>query len=146
MNTDYLDQKICWTSPFYEHTGYSYISRRFVKELLKRNWDMMPEPMRCNMEVDPSEIDFFESKRFYNPNGTKGLYLGPDAVKVVCWLPLNSIPQFKHNVIYTMMESRGVSPIFVAQCNSFYNSCWAPTQYYKDALKKWPKDIYLKTN
>ena len=126
---DIKDQKIFWVSKFYEHTGYSYISRTFFNKLFEKGYNIKPEIMNSIPEVDKDIIKYYESLKYKGNNHLP--YLGNDAIKIVCWLPINNIPQFKHNIIYTMMESRMLNENFIFDCNRNYNSCWVPNYSMK---------------
>jgi glycosyltransferase involved in cell wall biosynthesis len=138
-----LDQKVVFVGPFAEHSGYSYMCREHVKGLLNLGWDVGIEAINCTNEISFEETQFFNSLRKFE-NNRPSLFFEKDVIKIVGWIPLKNIPSFKHNVIYTMMESRNVGKPFVDQCNFFYNSCWTPTKYYEDKLKEAGVEIPIK--
>lgn len=134
--------KTVWVSPFFENAGYSYMSRRFVKELIGHNFDIGIESIQCNFEITKEEAEYFYKLRRYDANGKPSLYHfssdkeNKDIIKILCWIPLPNIPKYKHNVLYTMMETKDLSPSVSRTINTFYDSCWVPTQYYKDCFER----------
>lgn len=134
--------KVVFVGPFEEHAGYSSMNRKYVKELHTRGWNMGVETMRCNFEITKEEAAFYHALRNRNDRGLPILFHSDKKeendkiVKIQCWLPLANIPKYKHNITYTMMESRLVASNMVNVINTFYNSCWVPTQYYVDAFKE----------
>lgn len=132
-------QKIVWTGWFWEHSGYAYMNRNYVKGLHSAGWDMSIESINCPLDIKEEEFHYFNNlRKFENDCGRmrQQLFLDPDVVKVVGWLPLGGMPRFKHNIIYTMMESRNAGEAFVHICNTHYDACWTPTEYYKNAMEE----------
>lgn len=129
------EQKIVFVGPFAEHSGYAYMCREHVKGLLNLGWNVGIEAINCHNDISFEETQFFNSLRKFE-NNRPALFLEHDVIKIVGWIPLKNIPVFKHNIIYTMMESRNVGGSFVEQCNLYYNSCWTPTKYYENKLKE----------
>jgi len=135
MNDSNFQNPIVWVGPHYEYTGYGRMNRRNVTGLLDRKWNAKIEAMRCPIDIPTEEQKFFRSLLSKEKRNGIPIFMGEDVVKIVCWLPLNNIPKFYHNVIYTMMETRGVNQDFVSTCNNFYDSCWVPTSYYSNVFK-----------
>ena len=139
MNDLKRKNKIVFTGNFEEYAGYAYANRKFVKELYDRGWDMGVEMIPCNRELPIEDLKFYYSLRNF-ANGRPSLYHFQDhkknqnIVKVVFWLPMASIPKYKHNISYTMMESREASPDMIRIMNTFYDSVIVPTEYYKEAF------------
>ena len=118
-------QKFVWTGWFWEHSGYANMNRRYVRGLHDAGWDMGIEAISCPLEIKEDVFHFYNSLRNFRKYGdvrVPELYLDPDVVKVVCWIPVNGVPPFKHNIIYTMLESRSAGDFFVKTCNNNYNT------------------------
>ena len=130
------DQKIIFCGNLHDCGGYSYLNRSYMRGLIDRGWNVGAEAINGTRETSDEEQKFFDSLRRYNADGKAMPYLDPDLIKIVSFLPLVNIPKFKHNVIYTMMESLKVNPTFVNNCNRFYNSCWTPTNYNANVFKE----------
>lgn len=132
-------QKVIWVGWFWEHSGYASMNRNFVRGLHNSGWDMGIESINCPLEISEEEFHYFNNLRNYRFEGnikTPDLFLDPEVIKIVCWIPLNAVPRFKHNIIYTMMESKGAGEFFVKTCNENYDVCWTPTQYYSDQMQE----------
>jgi len=136
MNNFDFQNPIVWVGPHYEYTGYGRMNRRNVIGLLDRGWNAKIEAMRCPIDIPKEEMKFFQSLLSSEKEKGIPIFMGKDVVKIVCWLPLKNIPKFFHNVIYTMMETRGVNQDFVNTCNEFYDSCWVPTSYYANVFEE----------
>ena len=137
------DQKVVWVGPFAEHSGYAYMNREFVRGLHNVGWNMGIEPIPCPNEISFEDTKFFNSLRNFKHNRAS-IFWEPDVIKIVGWIPLSGVPSFKHNVIYTMMESKNVGENFISHCNSFYNSCWTTTQYYAERMVECGMKIPIK--
>jgi len=133
-----MSQKIIWVGWFWEHSGYALMNRSYVKKLSDRGWDLGIEPIPCPKEITEEEFDYFQKKaKTSNNNGIirNEYFLEKDLIKILGWIPLKGIPQYKHNIIYTMSESKNIAPNFIETCNNFYNSCWTTTDYYKQIME-----------
>jgi len=131
------DQKVVWTGWFWEHSGYAYMNRGYVRGLKEAGWDMGIESISCPLEITQDEFHYFNNMRkFVEFEGKirQDLYLDPEVVKIIGWIPMGGVPKFKNNVIYTMMESRNAGESFIHTCNGSYNACWTPTEYYKNSM------------
>ena len=128
------ENKIVWVGPFVENSGYSYMNREHVRGLCNSNWDVYLEEVPCPMEVSQKDVAFIRSLKYLDERGMPGICFDPQSIKIVGWIPLKKIPPFKHNVLYTMMESKEAGAGFIDVCNEFYNSCWVPTEYCKKSF------------
>lgn len=131
-----MSQKVVWSGTYLDYGGYADMSRTYVRGLYDRGWDMGTEIMKGTEDIPPEDAKFFRSLSKTDNNGNPSLYLSKGVIKIVAFLPLINIPKFKHNVIYTMMESRKVNKNFVKTSNRFYDSCWTPTEYNKRVFEE----------
>lgn len=141
---DLKDKKLVYVGTFLDNGGYAYMNREYVKGLLNRNWNVRIEAIQGPIEIDKDELDFFNKLRLYDENKKPIPILEPDVVKIVAHLPLINIPQFKKNIIYTMMESQKVNSTFIHNCNKFYDVCWTPTKYNADVFKEAGMDLPIR--
>ena len=133
------DQKVVWVGWFWEHSGYAAMNRSYVRGLHNLGWNMGIETINCPLEISEEEFHYFNNLRNFYPNGNTNvpdLFLDPEVIKVVCWIPLKGIPRFKSNIIYTMMESRSVGDFFIKTCSENYDVCWTPTEYYSNQMQE----------
>jgi len=137
------NQKIVWVGPFAEHSGYAYMNRQYVKGLLDAGWDVGIESVRSPNEITFEETKFFNSLR-NSEMGRSSIYWDPNCIKIIGWIPISNVPTFKHNIIYTMMESKNVGERFIHDCNTFYNSSWTTTEYYADQMRACGVNIPVK--
>jgi glycosyltransferase involved in cell wall biosynthesis len=118
---------IVFVGPIYDNSGYSYIIKNFVKRIHEKYNNVQCEPILSQIESSINEMNYFNSLKnndIHNYN----------FIKIICWIPIFSIPKFKKNIIYTMSESRMVSPYYVQNINKYYDNCIVPNEYYKNAM------------
>ena len=136
---NFKKQKIVICGPFTENAGYSYLNRSLFYNLIKRDWDVGIENMRCNLEIEDKEKNFlfkYEAPVQYIHGKNLKVFMDIDCIKIFCWLPVSLVraPKFKKRIIYTMMETKGVDQNFINLCNSSFDECWVPTSYYKNVF------------
>jgi len=136
----YKDTKIIWCGTLYDCGGYAYNNREYITRLHDRGWKLSPQVIRGTKDIGEEEIKFLDSL-IYKENGKNALDLDKSAINVVSHLPLRNIPKFRCNIIYTMMETKGVGPGFIDRCNKFYDICWTPTKYNAKVFKEYGLNI-----
>jgi glycosyltransferase involved in cell wall biosynthesis len=138
---NWKEQKIVYTSTSSDAGGYSYAAKKFMRGLVDRGWDLKHEMIPGTQDISDSEMSFLNSLRLFDEHGKGIPIMDPNVIKIVMHLPLKNIPRYKHNVIYTMMESLKVNKYFIANCNRFYQTCWTPTEYNSRVFKECGMEI-----
>lgn len=161
------DNNIIWTGTFFDHGGYAYMDRTYVRNLIDRGWKVNIEAIKSPLEINDDEKEYFFNlchRPILFKNGVVGsdIVVDPEvkalnpaarmpppknSVKVIAHLPLTNVPrpQGGKRVIYTMMECLKVNLDFIHnRCNKFYEECWTPTEYNARVFKEMGLSIPVK--
>jgi len=138
--------QIVWCGTGFDYGGYAGMNRNYIKGLESRGYRLGFEPLKGPIEVDPETKAWLDRIRagFLDKNSNlKGSIFtrGEEFVRVVAHLPIWNVPKSKHDIIFSMMESKDVNLPFIMRCNQGYDACWTPTQYNKDNFQKMGLEI-----
>lgn len=120
-----------WAGYFLDYSGYGYLNRTYTKGLIDRGHDIGVEIFNKSNHIDlpSSDVEFFNAMK-----APGNCYQGIDT-RIVAHLPVKGIPKTRNRIIYTMMETKNVSPEFVSAVNENYTGVWTPTRWQADQFR-----------
>lgn len=124
-----------WCGPAHDASGYGKMSRQCVEGLSKKGVDVeldlfkIPD-FRCSVQISDALSSACQTK------------VNDSAPKVWAIMPPSFLPGKSKKILYTMMESKGLTKSFAARCNNA-DEIWVPSKFCMEVFSDAKLKPYL---